>query len=97
MSASTLTSTSSKNETSEEIVYNDKVRYIRKGYGLVVAVLITLSFYFIFPSVVQPVYVQWMSLFSDQLAAYFWGNLLVHHLFFVLGNSVMFIIYKLEL
>jgi sterol desaturase/sphingolipid hydroxylase (fatty acid hydroxylase superfamily) len=88
-------STSSENESFKDILHNDKVRYIRKGYGLINAILIVLSFYFILPLVAQPFYAKWMSLFESQMAGYFWGSILVHHGCFTIGNLGMLVIYKL--
>jgi sterol desaturase/sphingolipid hydroxylase (fatty acid hydroxylase superfamily) len=90
-------STSSINETIQGTLHNDKERYIRKGYGLIMAVIIVLSYFFIFPPLAKPLYIYWMSLFSSQMSAFFWGSLLEHHFLFITGNLCMFVIYKLEL
>jgi sterol desaturase/sphingolipid hydroxylase (fatty acid hydroxylase superfamily) len=90
-------STSTDNETFQDILHNDKVRYSRKGYGLLMALVLAFSYYFIFPPLAKPLYIYWMSLFSSQMSAFFWGNLLEHHFFFLTGNLVMLVIYKLEL
>jgi sterol desaturase/sphingolipid hydroxylase (fatty acid hydroxylase superfamily) len=57
-----------------------------------------VGFYFILPSVVgKPLYSLWMSLFSSQTAAYFWGVILMHHGCFAACNYVMLLIYQADL
>lgn len=90
-------STNSENESLKDILHNDKVRYIRKGYGLINAILIVIGFYFVLPIVFKPVYAMWMNSFTNTMTAYFWGVIVVHHGCFAIGNLGMLVIYWIEL
>jgi hypothetical protein len=55
---SSLASTCSNSEvdTLKDLLENEEVRYVRKGYGLITAIALTIFGYFVLPSLCLPIY-----------------------------------------
>jgi len=78
----------------EEVLDYEKIRYNRKGYGLIVATLITLTWFLIIPNLAQYI---WPYKIENKIAFFFIFSYVLHEVVFLLDNFVMWIIYKLEL
>ena len=96
MPSSTHSSTacsSPTNDTVEKVFKNDTVRYVRKGYGIIVAALITFSFFFLVPTLIKN-YV-WKSILSIGEINYIYiiGVYGIHESMFLFSNLMMWFIY----
>ena len=76
----------------EEVLDYEKTRYIRKGYGLIMAILITLGWFLFVPKLVQRI---WPYEIENQ-AITFLLSYTVHEAAFIIMNFVMWILYNLE-
>ena len=77
--------------TLEEILDYEKVRYRRKGYGLVVASFIAILWFFVFPYLFQFI---WPYKIENEGKFGFIVGLAIHEGTFILINLVFWIIYK---
>jgi sterol desaturase/sphingolipid hydroxylase (fatty acid hydroxylase superfamily) len=55
-SVSSTTCSNPQNDTLEKVIENDKVRYVRKGYGLITASVIVLTYFLIIPRVAKTIW-----------------------------------------
>lgn len=93
MSQSTSTSCSSPtNDTVENVFKNDTVRYVRKGYGIIFATIIALSFFFLLPLLVKA-YWENLLLLGDKNLIYVLSIYIVHEGMFISSNLMMWFIY----
>lgn len=77
----------------EEIVDIEKVRYHRKGYGLIFASIIVTSWFILLP-LIFPYF--WPTNIEHLGKFMFIAGMVIHEGFFILINLSFFIIYKLE-
>jgi len=96
MPSSTHSSTacsSPSNDTVEKVLKNDTVRYVRKGYGIILAGLITISFFFLLPSLIKNYL--WEHILSIGDKNYIYGSTVygVHEIMFITSNLMMWFIY----
>ena len=87
--------TNSEIESLKDLFENEEVRYVKKGYGLISASLMTYSFFFLFPGFFFKWYLKLP--FSDLSVMYAGGTLVIHTAFIVVSNVVMYFIYKADL
>jgi sterol desaturase/sphingolipid hydroxylase (fatty acid hydroxylase superfamily) len=78
----------------EEILDKEKVRYHRKGYGLIFASVIVVSWFIFLPQLL-PYF--WPSYIENPSNFAFIAGMVIHEGFFILINLSFFIIYKLEI
>merc|ERR1712054_101738 len=92
-SAPSTACSSPSNDSVEKIFKNDSVRYRRKGYGLISAILITFSFFYFVPIIFKPGLEYLKEHFTDgQIYILIgWGG---HFGIFTFSNVVMYFIYK---
>ena len=84
------------NDNVKSLLKNDKIRYQRKGYGLITACLITITFFYYVPDwsyYVWPTLLQWCGLDTEQEHHY--NRLLMATLMIYVGHNVFFIIGQL--
>ena len=77
----------------EEIVDYEKRRYVRKGYGLIFAVSMTLLWFLIIPNLIKYI---WPTKIQDLGKFYFFIVFITHEGIFIVSNFIMWVIYKLE-
>eukprot|EP01016_Furgasonia_blochmanni_P011991 TRINITY_DN1564_c0_g4_i4.p1 TRINITY_DN1564_c0_g4~~TRINITY_DN1564_c0_g4_i4.p1 ORF type:complete len:420 (-),score=102.95 TRINITY_DN1564_c0_g4_i4:330-1520(-) len=94
-SVPSTTCSSPTNDSFEKVIKNDTVRYRRKGYGLISAVLITFSFFCILPQFAKEL---WPTIraSSNPTSLYFFSNIILHTGLFTIANIGMLVIYKLK-
>ena len=96
MPSSTHSSTacsSPTNDTVEKVFKNDSVRYQRKCYGIIVAALITFTFFFILPSLIRE-YVWEKVLAIGNINIMYASTVYgVHEFMFITSNLMMWFIY----
>ena len=84
------------NDNVKSLLKNDKIRYQRKGYGLITASLITITFFYYVPDWAYSVWptllafcgVDTQSSIEDpvsRLKMAFWCLYVGHHIFFAIG------------
>lgn len=77
----------------EEILDYEKIRYERKGYGLVTAILVTLSWFLLVPRLAVHL---WPHKIENEGVFFFLTSYVTHEGIFIMANMVLWIIYKLE-
>ncbi len=77
----------------EEILNYEKNRYIRKGYGLIFAIIACLTWFFIIPNL--SIYF-WPKKIENEGMFYFITCYVNHEFWFIFTNIIMCIIYKLD-
>lgn len=77
----------------EEILNYEKNRYVKKGYGLISAILICFSWFFIVP---QTAKFWWPKEIKNEGKFYAVSVYANHEFWFIFCNIIMWIIYKLE-
>mmetsp|Transcript_18838 Transcript_18838/g.18815 ORF Transcript_18838/g.18815 Transcript_18838/m.18815 type:complete len:318 (+) Transcript_18838:31-984(+) len=94
---SSFTSTCSNSEVDslKDLLENEEVRYVRKGYGLITAIIIVMFGYFILPSFMLPIYK--LLPYENKFLMYGVGCVIIHELTYILANLVMYLIYHAEL
>lgn len=92
---SSISTTASDIESLKDLFEYDKLRYQRKGYGLITATLLVIGFFFVLPMLAEPLYRSLPSHDSSVLFAV--GSWVIHITIFTFSNLTMFCIYKLEL
>ena len=80
--------------TIEEILDEEKSRYKRKGWGFTMSVLITLSYFFIFPKILMQLY---PTEIKNEGQFQYFTFLILHSGGFIGFNLMMYVIYHLEL
>ncbi|CAK88518.1 unnamed protein product (macronuclear) [Paramecium tetraurelia] len=82
-------------EAIDDAIQKDKNRYVRKGYGLIVAIFIALSTYLTVPHIMLFVhsYLEGM----EEIKIFLLVQLSTTNLSYVIGNIYMYIIYSLKL
>ena len=92
-SSTTGSCSSPTNDTVEKVLKNDTVRYVRKGYGIIMASIITFTFFFIFPSFIKNHL--WENVLSIGNINYihFFTVYGVHEIMFIISNLMMWFIY----
>lgn len=78
------------------LIQTDSLKYKRKGYGLIVASLFLIVFFFIIPQIFKKYFWTPISTFSDQNTVFFVLFNMTHEILFVTANLIMLIIYKLK-
>ena len=83
------------------LVHNEESRYVRKGYGLIFAMLLAFSYFYFGPVVMHKVWPYAIYLMENNSFEP-WKLFLVfstlwHAVVFLVGNFMMWIIYHLEL
>ena len=78
----------------EDILDYEKIRYKRKGYGLVFAVTITIIWFLVLPKLA---YLVWPYKIENEGTFYSLFSYILHQSFFIFDNLVMVVIYKAEL
>jgi sterol desaturase/sphingolipid hydroxylase (fatty acid hydroxylase superfamily) len=84
-------------ETLKKIIKQETARYLSKGYGLVVAILISLSFFIFIPYFVKDHWGTLISLAEGNeyfIAIFFYVE---HHVYFVISNSMMNFLYRFKI
>jgi len=76
----------------EEVLDYERIRYIRKGYGLITAILVALGWFFLIPKLVERI---WPHKIENQAIPFFLYYT-VHEASFIIMNFVMWIVYNLE-
>ena len=89
-------STSAEVESFADVLTNDSVRYRRKGYGLVSAILITYAFFLILPRVLLERYEGFLSLWSSAEVGVIVGTVLLDLGVFWVLNLAMAGIYYIQ-
>ena len=80
--------------TIEEILDYEKVRYKRKGYGLISALLFVILWFFFLPRIFTYI---WPFKIQDEGKFTFVASMIVHEGTFIIVNIIFWIIYKVEL
>jgi len=93
--SSTVCSTPT-NDSVEKVIKNDTIRYQRKGYGLISAVLIMISFFYFAPKLLQLVWPFLLESMSTN-TMYFALVFGFHTGIAAISNLGMYIIYKIKL
>lgn len=97
-STPSTTCSSPTNNSVDKIIKNDTVRYIRKGYGLFVALSMGLFYIFAFPRLLKP---YWDSFVGSHpnlgMSFIFWTNLLGHTFLGAIANLTLMCVYKSRL
>ena len=75
-----------------DILENEEVRYVRKGYGLLTASLMTYSYLILLPEYLKPYYSSLPH--NNLLLMYCFGTFLIHIVTLSLSNLIMYLIYK---
>jgi sterol desaturase/sphingolipid hydroxylase (fatty acid hydroxylase superfamily) len=78
----------------EEVLDYEKIRYQRKGYGLIVAGLIVIIWFLVVPNLAQYI---WPYKIENKSVFFFIFSYVLHQICFLLNNFLMWVIYKLEL
>lgn len=94
-SSHTSTATNSEIENLKDLLENEEIRYVRKGYGLISASLMTIGFFFYLPDVLFPLYSQLPH--QNMMIMYAGMLFLLHSVCMILSNLMMYIIYKSKL
>jgi len=94
-SSTASTGSNSEIESMKDLLENEEIRYVRKGYGLISAIVITLSFYFLVPELAYPLYL--MFPYKDNQLIIALGTFLVHLAVFSIANVTMYFIYHFEI
>ncbi len=81
-------------EVSLEVYKHERVRYQRKGYGLIFAILITVFYFFVFPDWLKMIYPKKI---ENEGVFVYWSVNLLHYFNFIFFTALMYIIYHLEL
>lgn len=90
---SATTCSSPTNNTVEKVIKNDTVRYVRKGYGIIFASLVFLTYFFIVPPLIKNyVWGKVLDLASPKVlyVVLAYGN---HEFMFLVSNLMMWFIY----
>lgn len=85
--------TSNTDTLIEEVLDYEKNRYIRKGYGLIMANIITVAWFLILPKMINII---WPYRIQDEGVFLFFSSYITHEATFILVNFIMWIIYNLE-
>lgn len=85
------------NDTIQIVINNDKVRYQRKGYGLIIASLILVFYFFVLPSLVKNYLWGYFLQLGNTNTVYFILFIANHEFVFLIGNLMFFFIYTLKL
>jgi len=93
--SSTVCSTPT-NDSVEKIIKNDSIRYQRKGYGLISATLLTISFFIFVPKLIQMIWPYFLKNMSKE-TMFLIIAISLHSGVYFLSNVVMFVIYKIKL
>lgn len=88
------TVSSSEIESLKDLIGNEEVRYVRKGYGLIFAILLVVSYFFVLPEMLFPLYM--MLPYKDSFYMYIFGMILIHFIVFIVANLGIYFIYHLE-
>jgi hypothetical protein len=78
----------------KEMVNNDQVRYQKKGYGIVIAVLLTIAFFAGAPEFYKIIWPKMAELSIAQ--KYFFLMIPSHVAVYVIVNAIMWVIYKMK-
>lgn len=89
------TGTNSEIESFLDLLENEEVRYVRKGYGLLIALVLTSSFFFLLPDFLKPYY-SYLP-YDSKLMMYTVGTFILHTVTMVISNIVMYFIYTSRL
>ena len=87
--------TNSEIESFKDLLENEEVRYVRKGYGLIFAFLMTFSYFFIFPDIFAHYYRYLPT--SNLMLMYAGGSMFIHTSLIILSNLLMYFIYTMKL
>lgn len=80
----------------EKIIKNDTIRYKRKGYGLISATLIAISFFYLFPQLLKAILPKLIAKWTvPQL--YIMMSIFVHSVTTFLANFVLYLIYTAKI
>ena len=85
------TGTNSEIESFLDLLENEEVRYVRKGYGLLIALILTSSFFFLLPDFLKPFY-SYLP-FDSKFMMYTVGTFILHTATMIISNVVMYFIY----
>lgn len=83
----------SNSDSLEEVLDYEKNRYVRKGYGLIVAIWLTFAWFMVVPKIVH--YFWPLKIHNEGIFFFFAANI-THETIFIFANFVMWIIYSLE-
>jgi hypothetical protein len=89
------TCSNSEVDSLKDLLENEEVRYVRKGYGLITAILFTAFGYFVLPSLFLPLYK--LLPYENKTLIYGAGTIIIHEIVYVIANFVMYLIYNLEI
>lgn len=92
-SGSTASCSSPENNSVKTVFINDTIRYVRKGYGLIVASLLTFSFFFILPALIKNYIWSCLINLAEKQVTYFFLIFATHEIIFLICNLMMWWIY----
>jgi methylsterol monooxygenase/4-alpha-methyl-delta7-sterol-4alpha-methyl oxidase len=84
------------NDSVHNVIKNDTIRYSRKGYGLISAFLLTLSFFYLVPQFFKMIWPVLLKNMSSN-AIFFCFAIGLHSGVTLFSNIVMYVIYKIKL
>ena len=87
--------TNSEVESLKDMFENEEVRYVKKGYGLISASVMTYLFFFQLPDIIK-IYYHYLPI-HNLFLMYAGGSILMHEVMMFISNIVMYAIYKVEL
>lgn len=90
---SSTTCSSPTNDTVEKVFKNDTVRYVRKGYGIIMAGIMTFAFFFILPSLIRNSLWDYVLSIGNKKWMYAIVVYGVHEATFISSNLMMWMIY----
>jgi len=84
----------------KQLLTNEKTRYQRKGYGLIFATLIALTFIIGIPAMAQIYWPMFVEMENDLKWGYFWWHAIftvgIHNAINVSANIVFYVFYHFE-
>jgi sterol desaturase/sphingolipid hydroxylase (fatty acid hydroxylase superfamily) len=86
------TCSSAHNNTVHDVIENDRVRYVRKGYGLFSAIVVFASFFYFVPIFLKSNWESYLGLTNYRFMIFFTLAILPN-IFFWLGQLMMYFIY----
>jgi sterol desaturase/sphingolipid hydroxylase (fatty acid hydroxylase superfamily) len=96
ITSSKSTCTNPENETLSEVLENDRIRYVRKGYGLITAIVLISAFFFLLPLLLKPFYQDYVSLWGSPAVAMAFGTMILDLVTFWVLNLGMYIVYHIQ-
>jgi hypothetical protein len=96
-SETSSTCTNPTNKTLVDVFDNDRIRYRRKGYGLILAGVLFIAFFVILPLAGEELYRSIIETGISTNLLYLLSSIIVHQGVFIIANMWLNLIYWLEL